>query len=55
MMYDAKAFEKVNDKNFIKKMEKMEKLERGSRSKSNKVLAPVLLATVSVGIYGLWQ
>ena len=55
MMYDAKAFEKVNDKNFIKKMEKMEKLERGSRSKSNKVLAPVFLATLSVGIYGLWQ
>jgi len=55
MMYDMKAFEKVNDKSFIKKMEKMDKLDRGSRSKSNKTLIPVLLATSSVGIYFLWQ
>jgi hypothetical protein len=55
MMYDMKAFEKVNDKNFIKKMEKIEKIDRVSRSKSNKTLVPVLLAATSVGIYCLWQ
>ena len=55
MMYDAKAFEKVNDKNFIKKMEKMDRMDRTSRSRSNKTLVPALLATASVAIYGLWQ
>jgi hypothetical protein len=54
-MYDAKAFEKVNDKQFIQKMEKMDRLDRVSRSKSHKTLVPALLVASSVGIYLLWQ
>jgi len=54
-MYDAKAFEKVNDKNFVKKMEKLDKMERFSKSKGKNLWAPAFLCVTALGIYYLWQ
>ena len=53
-IYDTKAFDKVNNKEFVKRMEKLDKMEKGQKSKAKNLIFPGALIFGSIGIYALW-
>ena len=53
-VYDKVGFEKINDKEFIKRMEKLEEDDDFSTKKLS-MLVPVILVSSALGIYFLWN
>jgi len=53
-VYDKVSFEKINDKEFVKRMEKLENEEDFTTKKLN-LLVPVILVSSALGVYFLWN